>query len=370
MIYYISTFFFSVLTLFFAVNVKNKIQKKILVFFSMIPLILVMGFRSELVGTDSLTYSYIYDNSSNFSNLFIYNSGVEYGYLFYSYLLHFLGLSNYGYLFIFNAIIVIFLLYDSFKLTRNKVLALSLFFGMANFYFLNFNVMRQGMAVIIFCYSLKYLFDSRYFIYFLLSLLAFSIHYTAVLMFLFPFLLVERNGNFYIKIKMLFILIFCLFYTFFINVVYAIYGSINNNKAELYVGKVQEVSINSFLVYFSLFIFFVVVYFNIPLNKLDNRIRFFMCLFWGLIVFYFCIIFLGLKYEGPGRVVLYFFPAIFLGLPIALEKINISVNSRRVILSFFVFLNFIYIYIAYTYIGNAHEVLPYKINEIFNLDIL
>lgn len=64
----------------------------------------------------------------------------------------------------------------------NKVLSLYIYFTFAVFYLASFNGIRQALAVAIFMYSIKFIFERNLFKYILLIMIATFVHKTAVLM--------------------------------------------------------------------------------------------------------------------------------------------------------------------------------------------
>ncbi|KRM21028.1 EpsG family protein [Latilactobacillus graminis] len=97
-------------------------------------------------------------------------------------------LGSYQWIFFFTHFIILFFILKFIKeQSLNSVLSIYiLIFG--TFYNFSLNVMRQSLATAIFLYSIKYIYEKRYFRYFFLILVAYFFHHSSILFVPFYFL--------------------------------------------------------------------------------------------------------------------------------------------------------------------------------------
>lgn len=143
---------------------------------SFIILWVISGIRYE-VGTD---FSFYYTYINVVKSIDIKNN--EYGmWLLGSFINSF---TNNGQVFILiTSLIIIFFLFKTIeKNSTYPEISILLLFGLG-FYFTSLNILRQYIALSIVFYSLKYLFDKKYWRYSFLILLATMFHYSAIIAF-------------------------------------------------------------------------------------------------------------------------------------------------------------------------------------------
>ncbi|MDU7564361.1 EpsG family protein [Acinetobacter pittii] len=319
-------------------------------------LTLTCAIREESVGTDTSQYVQ-YFSIQNFGVIDWISYGLEPFFGFIVNLLNLLNFKDYFFYFlIFSYITNFFIIKSIFKL-NNRFLLLSLYLGFSTLFFYNFNVVRQGVAISIFLYSIFSLFEGKLLKYSLLTLFASLFHYSALFNFIFIaiyYLGVFSSICFSVAVAFL----YYLGYTYLIKYVALFSGS---DKSIEYIGLLQTGGGKTqfFIILFVVFISMVLHFFvrnNNSVKPINNNIVYSLYSF--LIVFQFFIAFMGLKYEGPGRIVSYYYIAYFFMFNNFLlsNKVGARVFYSLIISMF----SLVYVYI---FISNGnHEILPFKIN--------
>lgn len=173
---------------------------------------LIAGFRFQ-VGTDWETYKGYYEDflKGGMSWENIKYSTLEPLYLI---LNKVIALFNVNYQVFFTIIMFLhlILLYKSFD-RYPVLLPFGLFFYITTFFFMSLNIQRQTLAICIFFYSLRYIFDHKFFKYCICISIATLIHYSSII--LLPVYFLSTNFfNFLNKRWLQIALYICSFYAF------------------------------------------------------------------------------------------------------------------------------------------------------------
>lgn len=207
MIIYIITFLISIFFAFLADNIKKQYAKYktkklkiiylIFCFFAFLLPFLVSAFRDFSIGTDtSGTYKKIYYIVLNESSVVR-----DFGYAFINKIAIWL-FNDYSGLLIITSLIFCSLSYKSiFSESKYPVLSVILFFT-TNVYFISMNMIRQSIATAFFIVSIPYIKEKKFFKYFILNIIAISIHSTSIV-YLFLYFLLKKK----LKIKNIIIII-------------------------------------------------------------------------------------------------------------------------------------------------------------------
>ena len=157
------------------------------------------GFRG-FIWTDFNLYYLCFDSMPTvFSNKQVYDSffNSDYflwdkGYLLYVYIIKSIA-PNYFAFQIINTTIDYFILYHVFRKNcgKNYLLGFVLFF-LFNGFVIEFNLLRNTKALMLFILSLDYLKEKKYKVYYILNLIGVSFHFSAVLFLLIGFLLTKK----------------------------------------------------------------------------------------------------------------------------------------------------------------------------------
>lgn len=157
-------------------NVKDN---KVFVLFTFI-LSIIVGFRSENVGTDTLSYILYYENNYNF---------MEWGWNLFVLISRHLGISPYFFNFIVATISLSLVAFTIHNEVENRMQALFFFYALG-FYFLMFNGMRQMLAVSSVIFALSYLHNGKYKYFLIIVLLTSLIHSSSL--YVLPLIFINR----------------------------------------------------------------------------------------------------------------------------------------------------------------------------------
>lgn len=173
---------------------------------------LIMGFRFQ-VGTDWETYKGYYEDflKGGMSWESIKYSTLEPLYLILNKTIALFNIRYQGFFTIIMSLHLI-LLYKSFD-RYSFLLPLGLFFYITTFFFMSLNIQRQTLAICIFFFSLRYIFDRKFLKYCICISIATLIHYSSII--LFPvYFLSSHFFNFLNRRWLLITLYVCSFYAF------------------------------------------------------------------------------------------------------------------------------------------------------------
>lgn len=315
----------------------------------LIVLSLFSGIRSFRVGTDSENYTRDFRISLDIYN-FQFNESIEIGYQVLKYLLLVLT-HNYFWLFWLSGLIVVYCYLKIIKRYSVNYWFSVFLFLTSGVYTFFFNGLRQGLAMAVFALAIPYLIEKRFFIYFVVCVVASLFHTTALFMVPFYFLV-----NF--KIKLIYKVMITFLGSLFTVRFLIAYIAEENERYKGY-AQVSE-SAGGFLTLgfytlISFFIFFVIYIYKIKDEQLLKLFTFYTV---G-VFFIIPIAMLGANPSGPQRLLSYFTWTIVLMLPIVFKRIN---NIYITSISVFVFV--IYFILATSKFSNLT---PYIINPIFEI---
>lgn len=273
---------------------KLSIKKKFLIFLILsLPFSLWVGNRGAT--NDTQTYFNIFKNINMFDLFnpknFYYETGVEIGYGWYSYLISIFSSSSLV-LFLIFSLLSFFLIYQiAEKMKVSYFPVFLLYVSSAYFVMQQFMQMRQGLAIPLALFALTILIKSNKIslVFILLVCLAISFHQTAIAVILlgyfFYFIIKKiRLSLLYYRFLLIFIIIIFLFLSKFIlgDVLISISGRLtaysNTSYAED-IGLLRLPNIKAILVFFMIYVLMTE---NIIKN---NTFKVFMCLFAIAIVF-------------------------------------------------------------------------------------
>ena len=183
--YYLISFIITFIFLVISFKTKDKHLKRIFAILSMIPFILVSGFRGDRVGIDtSRNYIFIYNLISKYGSQFnvleILNQKYSFGFAFLmnTFIKVF---RDPTYFILFCSFIIIFFTFLAiYKESKNPPLSLIIFFLSGSF-LLSMNGMRQYMAMAIVLYSIRYVKERNLKKFLLFMFLAISIHASTII---------------------------------------------------------------------------------------------------------------------------------------------------------------------------------------------
>lgn len=282
---YIGVFIFSSFMIRVSVNKQNS-TKKFFLFLGMLLPTLLASFRSVNVGVDTQTYYSIFRNYSTIQSL---NGKLElqgFNEFINTLLMHISSkIGNYNlYMFIFS-IATLWLIVKSIVLYVPSTYApLSYFIYLCIFFPLNLNIMRQGLSIAIFFFSLQYIYDRKPLRYFMLAFIAIGIHISATITI--PLYFLIKNNR---KINYLFFIVFSSIIFFLLLNPIMLFDTLSNfpgfERYSFY--SVYEGNINNRIVIINIAIFLIMLLYEKNLlpsiyEKKDSLL--FYILFIGVII--------------------------------------------------------------------------------------
>ncbi|UBM57641.1 EpsG family protein [Marinilongibacter aquaticus] len=156
-------------------------------------LILLAGLRYR-VGGDTSNYMHTHEIFPKLTSILTYDyasqRSIEIGWVIFSSACKMLS-DDFVVLQLIHALFVNVIIFKFiYRYTRHIFLAATLYFILL-FPYLNFEILRQAVSITIFLgFGLKYLIEGKWFRYLLMSLLSLAFHYSALILFCFPFVMV------------------------------------------------------------------------------------------------------------------------------------------------------------------------------------
>lgn len=228
----------------------DKKNNKYLLFFIIFILSIFSGFRSSIVGTDTLNYL-IYFNRLSISNLF--NLEMEFGFNILCYILLLLFKNGQIVLLVCSFLIVSFYLLRAWEIRDEYSFPIMVFLFVTGQYLISFNIMRQILAIMFAFWGTRYLLKKEYKKYIFVIAISSTIHISALLgliMFFFFDLELNKRGSLLKKItKYCVVFALIMFFLKFVNIdKYISYFSNNNIVQEIkFSSSIMFVIIISFL---------------------------------------------------------------------------------------------------------------------------
>lgn len=170
-------------------TVLKYTNRKIWTFILLLPLFLMTAFRSELVGSDTVSYKGLYNIFANQSLTSGYHYSMEIGFRLLVKLLGYLNIGFYGFqvlysVFIYTTLGIFFNRYS------NKIAFSVFFFVTFRVFFFGMTAIRQMIAISIILISVKYILKRKFVKYLIFVLLASTFHLTSavfILLYFMPF---------------------------------------------------------------------------------------------------------------------------------------------------------------------------------------
>lgn len=193
----------------FLLSSRKRRSVKGYVLFLPLLILWIFAVTRDYVGADYEPYYSIF-NGAYYGGYASSNSTIEPGFYYLNVLLNFI--CSYEYFgFMFFHFVILFLTYKSVTYFKNDIsFPYAMLAYMVLWYFLSFNLLRICLAASIVSYSIRYLLEKRYWMYFFIILLTFNIHMSSILMVIpaFLYIVYQRYPKItYIGLGILFIII-------------------------------------------------------------------------------------------------------------------------------------------------------------------
>jgi len=230
------------------------------------------------------------------------------------------SLFNHNLILLFAAGFIFILSYFTVIMKYSLIPWLSIFLFIATVFYSSLFILRQSMAVAICLFSIPYIIERKFLKFLFFIFIAFSFHKTALIFVLLYFLYpLKIDKNFFFPV----IIMGLLFYSGFKFILhfsatylpgFAIYDS-NIFKMANY---------TSFSIALCIFVFIVICYY--PFSQIENYTR----LFFQMLLLFFMVELFRIGIPGTmGRLNLYFYIAVILLLPNAIQQIS-NINFKYI----------------------------------------
>lgn len=310
--------------------------------------------RDFSIGLDTYTYVGIIDDVFQIDSIkgvvdysILYN--IEIGFVFFVYLLGFLGVSTSLVFFVSALLIYINLFFALKKVKVNVVLYFSAFFSYCAFFLWSFNILRQMIAVSFVILAVGFLLNSSKRKFILFIILATLFHYSAIVGLLFYF--IYHYLDFFFKFRLWLVFFICAISKFILLAVVSYYP----RYASYGVGDTAN-SIGIFLFSFYLFIFLLLGVAGKYVKKKVVEYELFVSAFSIYIGLQLAFIINGISTYGTTRLLIYFlWPSVFI---IGIFLINLK-ESIRYILNCLLFLLFTF-YFLYSLNSSGYDYVPFR----------
>lgn len=194
------------------VELTCKIRsKKIWLAVLILPLFILVAFRSINIGNDTLNYYICYNNIANSKSFREITSRYEIGYLLLNYLFSLIGFNYYEFQIIVSLFIYIVFYKFIYKYSSNCSLSL---FTIVTLRYMDqtMNIMRAYIALSILLLSVKYIIDRKFVKFLVLNIIATTIHFSSVFFIILYFIVNIKWDK--LKIFLATILSFTVFFLF------------------------------------------------------------------------------------------------------------------------------------------------------------
>ncbi|MCT9356074.1 EpsG family protein [Acinetobacter baumannii] len=345
MIPYLIVLFFVMLITF--IESKHLSRRAIIIpsFF----LILLSSLRSNIVGTDSRTYTLAYDFNYD-PYRYGFDPNIEYGYqLLDSIILNFSH--NYFWLFFITSFfIVTFYLTTIKKLSENYIFSIFIYITFG-FYTFAFNGLRQGIAMAICFFALPFMLERKFFKYLLFILFSSLFHVASLIMLFFYFLV-------YLKTKLEYKVTSVLIGSSLLSSVGITYLAQGNDRYQHYT-EVADKSGGYLTLGFYVLIGIIVYILGRTERQNNENYRVFEVIFLCGLAFVLPVSLLGTDPSGPQRIFYFFAYMVIFLIPIVLRKLK-----SKIFKVLFVLLAIVYFCLITSKFNNL---VPYILNPHFEV---
>lgn len=368
-IYLISFLIIWVVGIIFKVNETQKKRRNFIIF-SFFILTNIAMLRNYTVGIDLRLHYY-----KNFSNIIkmnwsnINNTYYEIGYTVFNKIIGVISQEPRTLIIATSLVTIPVWGWYIYKNT-NYVHQATCIFILYNLYFINFNILRQAIAIAILLIAIEIgLKRKRYILYVALILLATTFHGTAILtIVLIPLSRIKFKKNYFLLVCIITVItlvgyeILINFISKFLNTqkdyTYYLYEKITGGYG--IVGRLSiAISITVFILFFISFIY--------RRNKSENNEE----LLSGDLMTYaaaivMILVVLGLKFSLSERISYYFLPFWVIGIPESLEKMEMKNRKQKIVIYFLFYMMLIGYYLFIIFSGRAellHGTVPYNFFE-------
>lgn len=354
--------FISIMVLCFIFEaIRKTFSNKLLDFFSVAVIVclasVMPAIRDVSVGTDTKMYVDFFSMDWTYFEWWIV-AGIEPGFAFSIKLMQLIGINDYFYFLLLYSIIYNTLIISTiYRISSGKYLSLIIFLTSSSLYFSHFNILRQSIALAIFVFSLRYLFAGKVIKTYSLLVLAIFFHFSAVILLAVP--IIYKNIN---KRPVVIICASVAFLIIYSNasLVFSYFGDVVGTSKYTVYSKSNSFG-GGYFIYVSLILFFSIYVLLYTKLRCDKNYRFYCYLMFMSFMTWICMLVFGLKYDGPGRIISYFYVGMLFIIPEWLRVIERKAVPLIVFL--ILIINLMIFYYVFVF-SKLHGVFPYSINHI------
>lgn len=181
---YFVIFFLSIFATHKAYRCQSRMERYVHSCIAIIPLVILASFRDPSVGTDTISYIYIYEQARNCMNIWQFISlfpSMEIGFLIYNFVISKIVFSVEGYYMITYSVMILFVYISAFKLKEYISPTVFMFIYLFVFFSESLNIMRQYIAISLTCMGIVNLFVGKSWKYLFWNILACFFHSSAIM---------------------------------------------------------------------------------------------------------------------------------------------------------------------------------------------
>ena len=316
------------------------------IFFFALVISVFLGIRDLSIGCDSGTYVKIFQDPKS------YNAEIEKGFAFINKLLGYLSKNGNFYLFSISFFIAFMQVLCYYKISNENYLMYSILY-LSFFYFYQFhlNIMREGLAITFVTFAFILYRKRKFKLYFLFTLIACTLHITALIGFLYPvFYKINKTkftSVFYMIITI--VLLFTPLVSRFIAFIPEVHWSISKIKWYFVIADPVRIK-QTHLISFSIIFLFILNYSKMEKSSCFDLYKFYIVFFAFISIFGECV----LVYDR-----FYFYLQVL--EPILIYEVRVLFKEKSVFNVLILFFSFLMSLFTIFIWGSRNFITPYKI---------
>lgn len=328
----------------------GKTNKKLYSIIMFIEFTFISGLRHYLIGTDTITYFYVFRSVLEYGYKIFNISRYEKGYILLNILVGKI-VNNYTFFLCVCAFITNYFIFKFIRKYSENICVSFLLFFFCRFFFSEMNIIRQYIAIGIFLYSFKYI-ETRKFVKYLICIgIAMLFHYSVIFMIPVYYIYdIKLDVKKIIWMSLVTLIINMMFYSILIKITGVL--GIYQEYIDKFYGSNKVGSMITFFMHFVIFIFLLYLSKNKEITKRDNFL--YNCSFILILIS-----FLSIRLSVLNRIIEYLSILMIVQIPNFIKYVTTS--KKRFVLYIFVIICFMIYCSVITYFRpNWNTVYPYK----------
>lgn len=326
---------------------RVRFRNKILFFYFVLFLLLLMSAIRYDVGVDYINYAELYRESSTLNNRI-----KETGFALFFYIFNRIGFSYEFFIILFSFLTIFFLTKFIKKSSPYVFLSILIFYTFGQYYFNTFNAIRQTLAAYIFLYSLRLIEERRIKLYFLICIITTYFIHTSFLVLLPMYFVLRYSYSWMMKSIILVVLL--LSSGIIVHLINMTFYSIYLEFTDFF----SEVSATTYFL-LALSILFFVFDFSFK-NKNQMEIILYNINFISLVLLSLIYLFNGTSVVMPlSRISYYFTPVYIVLIPLTISRLKLWNNRVIFIIGVSLIFSALF-YFSIKLNGTSNKIIPYK----------